>query len=663
MLSSLLRFALITILLMPSAANAQDILLLRGKTQAAEEPQLRQVADFLGLDLRVVELPRNGPRSETALADPAKVTAILISADALGLLTPQVELALRMGAQHAPRFVFGIDERTDAAQLVRWSGGTVTGCDKLSTISSPTSLHVAGLPNEYGALAGVDLPAVDTPTCRVTTDGRTIHPVLTFSSQGVQYPVLLTLQKDGNKLFFAPRMRQYDRKWMGKPDSLGAAFSSIAPWILFLKAAAGQFAWHLEGHYANLTVDDPRLVEPYGNMSYETLTRLMELHRFHTTIAFIPWNYNRNDGQALDIVRRHPDHFSICLHGNNHVHREFGDYADHPLVTQIQDLKQGVARMDEFHRTTGVPYDRFMVFPHGVPPDATFNALKVYGFLGTANSLNVPLDEKFPTDPLFLLRPYTTDYAGILSLSRLSVEAPISEVDLAILSFLNDPILLYGHQGAFRNGARRLLSAVDAVNRIAPGTEWVSLGTLARHLYEVRQVAPARFEVKPLAKEVSIRNTLPVTAEFDVMLMPPSRGGHISEILCDRRPINVRRSESGDTVTLILAPGQERLISMRYSDQAAIKKVDIRASEPSVYLLRHISEIRDQWISVHSWGQAAVDGYYGGRGASLELRFERNWAAAAAAMASVVAVLCWLLFRFISQRRKIASAPWRRATS
>ncbi len=116
------------------------------------------------------------------------------------------------------------------------------------------------------------------------------------------------------------------------------------------------------------------------------------------------------------------------------------------------------------------------------------------------------------------------------------------------------------------------------------------------------------------------------------------------------------KSGGGDTVALVLAAGQERLISMRYSDEAAI-------TEPSIYLLRHISEIRDQWISVHSWGQAAVDGYYGGKGASLELRFERNWAAAAAAMASVVPVLCWLLFGFISQRRKIASAPWGQANS
>jgi hypothetical protein len=236
-------------------------------------------------------------------------------------------------------------------------------------------------------------------------------------------------------------------------------------------------------------------------------------------------------------------------------------------------------------------------------------------------------------------------------------------VDLAILSFLNDPILLYGHQGAFRNGAGHLLSAVDAVNRIAPGTEWVSLGTLSRHMYEVRQVTAARFEMKPLTKEVSIRNSLPVTAEFDVIAMPQSRGERISEILCDGRPVNIQRDKNGDIVALVLAAGQERLISMRYSDEVAITKVDIRASGPSVYLLRHISEIRDQWISVHSWGQAAVDGYYGRKGASLELRFERNWMAATAAMASVAAVLCWLLFRFIGQRRKITSTPWGRVTS
>jgi hypothetical protein len=663
MLSRLLRSVLIAVLMSP-AAHAQDILLLRGnQTHAAEEHQLRGVADFLGLHLRVVDLASSGQGGEIAIANPAHVSAIVISADALDLAAP-VERALNRVPRHVPRFIFDIDTDSDATQLARWSGGTVTGCDKLSPIPNPTVLHMARQSGMLGALAGVDLPAVDAPSCHITTAyGRRIEPVLTLSSHGADDPVLLMMQRQGSEIFFAPHMLRYERTWMGKPDSLASAFSSMAPWILFLKHAAGPFAWHLERHYANFTVDDPRLVEPYGNMSYQTLLREMETHHFHTTIAFIPWNYNRNDAQAIDIVRRHPAQFSICVHGNNHAHREFGEYAIHPLGRQIEDVKQAVARMEEFHRSTGISYDRVMVFPHGVPPKPTFDALKVYGFLGTANSLNVPLDETFPTNPLFLLRPYTTNYAGILSLSRLSVEAPISEVDLAILSFLNDPILLYGHQGAFRDGAGHLLSAVDAVNRIAPGTEWVSLGTLARHLYEMRQVTATRFEVKPLAKEVSVRNSLLVTAEFDVIAKPQPGGERISEILCDGHPVNIQRRSSGDTVVLRLAPGQERLISLHYSDEATITKVDLGTPEPSVYLLRHISEIRDQWISVNRWGQAAIDGYYRGKGESLELRFERNWMVAVAAMASVAAMFCCLLLRSIYQRRKITSAPWGRASS
>lgn len=663
--SMFLRSVLIAVLLIAPAARGQDILVLRGsQDHAGEEQQLRSVADFLGLRVRIITLPGIGQSGNIAITNPAEISAIVIPADSLDLMTPRIERSFSRLPRQIPRLIFGIDTGSDPVQLARWSGGAVTGCGKPSPVISPTLLHVARQSGMVGPLAGVDLPAVDAPLCRITiADGRGIEPVLTFSAHGADEPVLLKMQRVGNEIYFSPGMRPYDQTWIGKPDSLPAAFSSIAPWILFLKNAAGPFAWHLNGHYANFTVDDPRLVEPYGNMSYQTLLREMETHHFHTTIAFIPWNYNRNDAQALDIVRQHPDDYSICLHGNNHVHREFGEYKTHPLVKQIDDIKQAVARMEEFQRTTGIPYDRVMVFPHGVPPKATFDALRVYGFLGTANSLNVPLDEPFPTNPLFLLRPYTTDYAGTLSLSRLSVEAPISEVDLAILSYLNDPILLYGHQGAFRNGAAGLLSAVDTVNRVAPGTEWVSLRTLICHLYEIRQVAATKFEVKPLAREVSVRNSLPVPAEFDVVAMPQDGGGRISEILCDGRPVPVQRNKNGDTVALMLAPGQERLITMRYSDEAAITNVDLRTSGASVYLLRHISEIRDQWISVHSWGEALVNDYYKGSGASLELRFERNWMLIVGAMLSLAGIVCWLFLRSFQQRRRMSYTRWDGASS
>ena len=116
-----------------------------------------------------------------------------------------------------------------------------------------------------------------------------------------------------------------------------------------------------------------------------------------------------------------------------------------------------------------------------------------------------------------------------------------------------------------------------------------------------------------------------------------------------------QRDKSGDTVTLVLTTGQERFISMRYSDEAG-------TAEPSVYFSRHLPEIRDQWISAHTWGQSPIDSYYMGKGSSLELRFERNWMVEGTAVEGVAAVFCWLLLGFIYQRRKIGPVLWGRAS-
>lgn len=103
-------------------------------------------------------------------------------------------------------------------------------------------------------------------------------------------------------------------------------FSSLAPILMFVREAAGKQGWHTNGHYANLTIDDAWLTQPFGNLDYQGLLREMGKANFHTTIAFIPWNFDRSRPEAVSLFRSHPDRYSIVVHGNNHDHQEFYDY-------------------------------------------------------------------------------------------------------------------------------------------------------------------------------------------------------------------------------------------------------------------------------------------------------------------------------------------------
>src|SRR6201999_2100068 len=94
--------------------------------------------------------------------------------------------------------------------------------------------------------------------------------------------------------FFVPRMNLFDRSWIGKLTGFPKSFSSVAPYVLFLSHAAGDYAWHSPGHYANLTIDDAWLIQPYGYLDYKALLVEMDAHNFHTTAAFVPWNFDRS---------------------------------------------------------------------------------------------------------------------------------------------------------------------------------------------------------------------------------------------------------------------------------------------------------------------------------------------------------------------------------
>ncbi len=74
---------------------------------------------------------------------------------------------------------------------------------------------------------------------------------------------------------------------------------------------------------ANLTIEDPCLTEPYDHVIYKGLMNEMGKENFHNTIAFIPWNYERNEDEVAAHFLDYPDSFLICIHDNNHDHREF----------------------------------------------------------------------------------------------------------------------------------------------------------------------------------------------------------------------------------------------------------------------------------------------------------------------------------------------------
>ena len=420
--------------------------------------------------------------------------------------------------------------------------------------------------------------------------------------------VLVRVRSDVSDLFLAPEMEAFDRSWIGDPSSGPKAFSSMAAFIFFLFYAARDYAWHLEGRYANLTIDDPWLTQPYGHLDFAQLAKEMEQHNFHTSIAFVPWNFSRSQTEVIDLFRNHPERFSVCIHGNNHTHREFGDYVKNPLPQQVANIEQSIARMDQFRDLTGIPYDRFMVFPHGIAPQRTLAALKKFDFLGTANSVHVPLGEAFPNSATFVLRTYTVRYAQFLSLIRYPAEQPPG-VEIAVNLFLGNPLLFYSHQDLFEEGIDRFNKIADFVNHIQGDTRWVSLAEIARHLYEVRRRIDDGFDVRMLCKEMNLKNS---TGEEQTYYVKhgdtPSQD--VQCVTVDDAAVSFHRSGSVISFRVSIPACQTKVVRVAYRDDFDIPRQDIRNRRMYASSVRLISDFRDLHLAKSSWGRKITRKYY-----------------------------------------------------
>src|SRR6266403_173855 len=643
-----------------STCYAGDVVHIHGKRQyPTEDETVRRLADFYGLTLYTVDVGSQDAvnRAMSRMRSPGTL-AVLTSQDALSELDrKQVQAALRRPkGPGIPILVFGIAAQEDANELKLWSGGALKQCAPLVNDFRPKVLEVGRAGALTRALAGVDIPAVASPTCSMQFEpAPAIQTVLAARGDGgANAAVLVRVQSKTAETFFVPQMEPFDLSRLGKPWQLPTVFSSMAPFILFLSYAAGDYGWHLDGHYANLTIDDPWLTQPYGHLDYPALLVQMENHNFHTTIAFIPWNFDRSEPAIVTLFRAHPERFSICVHGNNHDHKEFGDYVTTSLREQIADIRLGVARMERFRAMTGIPYDRFMVFPHGVAPEGTFAVLKRYDFLGTTNLVSVPLDATFPTDPAFLLRPYTVAFANFLSMSRYPVGAQFPQLEIAIQSFLGNPLLLYGHEDLFVEGIGAFNAFADYVNQVQLNTQWTNLGEIARHSHLVRRREDGAFEARMFSNEMDLKNPTDRDAVFYVK-WEEDFSSAIRSLTIDGIPAAFERSKNMEALRLVIPARQVRKFRISYQNDLDLSREDIRKSGVRTYALRRISDFRDLYLSRFSWGRDIKKYYYRHGWNLIELYLEQKWWVYVTCMALAFVVLRYRRLRTRKQAAKRAT--------
>jgi hypothetical protein len=608
-----------------SNLNCEEVLFIdSSEGYSITRGQLDLACRFCGLSVKRLFTEGKDCRLSINALELNDFQAVVITGQALMTLNMQhfIDAFKRKDGKRPPLLIAGITPDVDASILSMLSGGAVVECKSSVQTVFNGFYRVANKKSFARQLAGFDIPFAGKGAIYFVLDGtHGAEPVVQLVNQNESliFPIFAKTMLNGQDVFFlAQSASTVSIKSVEGLSSrfVRGRFFEISPLIMFLRYACKERCWHSPGYYANLTIDDPWLSEPYGFLSYKELIEEMEKADFHTTVAFVPWNYNRSKKEVVSLFHKHPDRFSICIHGNNHDHHEFYKYKNEPtdywpakpLSVQETNIKQALARMAEFSRLTGLAYEHVMVFPNRIAPAKTLALLKKYNFLGTVNGRNVPLDCKAPQKPLFHLRPFTLDFENFVSLKRSKVKRFFPAKVVTDL-FLDYPVLLYEHHGFFRKGPDSFNKIAEMINSIEPSIKWRSLGYIARHLYLQRMRHDGDYDILAFCRMLEIENKQSRDMTYFIR-KEESFFPTIKQVTIDGEPCSYERVGSDLSLVINIPAGQSRLIDIEYENDLDLAAIDISKNDNRVNRLRRLSDFRDLTLSKNILGRAFTMIYY-----------------------------------------------------
>lgn len=610
--------------------------------------QIEAASTFYGLN---VNSSGSVPSLLNSISNP-KTVAIIINAAMLPTLdSKQVFALMRRRTRPVSLLIAGIDDSTDTGALKQWSLGAVTGSRKLDTAQADGQYEVGDVSEITRQLSNGALPFNRGQIFYLVLAPTTVtRSIISAQVKSATLSVFARTTVMGQSVFFSTSQQPTEIPVTADPYRQQHLFAAIAAPMMFLRYAGGDKVWHSPGDYANLTIDDLWLREPYGHVNYEELLQQAQQHNFHATVAFIPWNFDRSQPGVVSLFKAHPDRLSICVHGNNHIHQEFGPFKEHPLEKQVEDIDQGLARMERFKQLTGIPYAAVMVFPHSVAPRATFAALKDANFLATANSLNVPSDAAAPPGAEFALRTVTLDFANFPSLRRYSAENDIPRPQLAIDAFLGNPMLFYVHESFFASGIGAFNRTADTVNQIQPDTHWLNLGDIVHHLYLEKLRDDGNFDIRSYSASIRITNTYHRDASFYIEKEEDFSSPLV--VLVDGQPYPYQKTGRILRLQVPISNGATRQVEVKYGREMNLASIDISKHSIKIAAIRFLSDFRDNEVSDTRLGRWFIRSH---------VAYRTAWNAGAAIIVLFIALFLVIGYRYrnsrASKREQVFALP------
>ena len=520
----------------PKGTDVEDVLLLYDRSRPDNfDVNFCSAAQFYGLLCRRVALDSTKLSSET-LRDGQGQPYKLVGISARTLLRPDSPVTIQqLGVlksaveRDGVYLVIGkVDSRSNSALLDRLTDGAITQVTKpkdshrdwfvASTAPEVTRQFTGQVISETKGLQldyalTVAQPDVVTMLITSTDDAGTAYPVFAEWRKGAG-SVFIDAGEQAESLSLISLSQVYYR----------SSFTKLAPLMFAMRYAMGDECWHSDHHYANLTLDSLPLAEPAGSLQYAALLGEMKAHDFHTTIAFLPANWDKSQPEVAKLFRANPDRYSLVQYGNNADGYEFykvaitateqgrgPEYAARPLSDQEADIVEGLNRLERHRNITGIPYGRVMVFPYGISPEATLVLLKKHNYLGTVNAQDLPLGATRPARWDYGMAPANMDYGNFPTLQGRPISdtgqaASVLQASLFDL-FVDKPVLLFSERGQlFASGSDAFGPFAERLNALLGRVEWRSLDDILKRLYLEKRNDDGSVDVRAYTNHVVVAN-------------------------------------------------------------------------------------------------------------------------------------------------------------
>lgn len=498
--------------------------------------------------------------------------------------------ALLDGFDHA--LIYGF-ERTGQGDLAAWMTDRAL-CRPTQLDGSAREYSISESMREIcGQLSGLAFPVDRRASAFVPSQPDVLESTVTGIIVAQERPYFAVTRQGGCEIFLlaCTGMLDIDAD-AAAGDFQTPHYADLLPPLMFLRYAFGEACWRNPAPRATLTIDDPLLRPRYGFLAFDELIAEMEAHRFAATVAFIPWNYRRSSRYVTDLLCKHRDRISICIHGCDHTGGEFVS-SDEAL---LRNKARTALRRSRWHEDiTGLACDPIMIFPQGGFTSAALSALKAEGYLGAVNTSVLPADWR-PGDLAIrdLLDVAVTRYDGFPVFGR---RYPRSALPFALDLFMGKPALIVEHHDYFKSGYTAVREFVDRINALDPLLSWQPLKQTLVGSALYKRTGQRTAKVKVYTEQCVLTNPFGDSMTFRIS----KRGGFGDSLKCVLRDgLPLEHSVTGDYIEaeLELEPGGHALIDVSRFDGSTQAEVSNRITyEAKVALRRYLSEFRDNHLA------------------------------------------------------------------